>query len=38
MVLFFYPDYTHERRTFVGEEITILWQDMKNTLETIRNM
>ena len=32
--LIFCPDYTHERKTFVGQEITILWQDIKNTLET----
>ena len=31
-MVFFYPDY--ERKTLVGQEITILWQDIKNTHET----
>ena len=31
--LIFHPDYTHERNTFVGQEITILWQDKKILLK-----
>ena len=25
--LSFYPDHIHKRKTFVGQEITILWQE-----------
>ena len=31
--LIFDHDYTHERKTFVGQEITILWQDIKILLK-----
>ena len=31
--LIFHYFYSHEIKTFVGQEITILWQDIKNTLE-----
>ena len=33
--LSFCPDYTHERKTFVGQEIqiTVLWQDKKILLK-----
>ena len=32
--LIIHPGYTHERKAFVGQEITTLWQDIKNSLET----
>ena len=28
--LIFHPDYIHEKITFVGQEITILWKYIKN--------